>query len=270
MLVKPGDVVRFLAYFQSLSTGLGVSGLTVKVAVNRGTTNVISVASSTSASPLDATNQPGWYYYDYTVPAGYYGDLEASFTTTDTSVLLRGAASLYLSALWVVYAAQANRDVNLTQWKGGTPYDLQGGKVDVYASALADALLADAKFASDFYDAVKVAVWEAAERTLTDFGFTPDANLASINGSAASAQKLAVSADTMLTGAVGAGATVTDLPTDLTETETHQYKGRILIFTSGAFLRRAVDIVDYDGATKTIYVPDLGSAPAEGDTFIIV
>lgn len=112
MFVKPGDSVRFACFYQSSSTGLGVSGLTVYVSVNRGTTNAVTVASNTAASALDATNMPGWYYYDYTVPDGYYGILTAYFTTADTSVSQRGAGSFYVSAQWVVYAAQQYRDAN--------------------------------------------------------------------------------------------------------------------------------------------------------------
>lgn len=126
MFVKPGDTVRLLAYFQSSSTGLGVSGLTVKIAVNEGTTNKVSVGSSTNASELDATNQPGWYYYDHTVTAGFYGVIAGSFTTTDTSVQQRGGASLYISALWVVYAAQQYRDSNLVQILGTTLTETAG------------------------------------------------------------------------------------------------------------------------------------------------
>jgi hypothetical protein len=97
MFVKPGDTVRFLWFFQT-TPGLGKTGLTVTVAVNRGTTNAVTGGS---ASALDATNQPGWYYYDYTVPAAYYGILAGYASTADTSVILRGGASLYISAQWV-------------------------------------------------------------------------------------------------------------------------------------------------------------------------
>lgn len=137
MFVKPGDTVRFVAFFQDKSTGLGVSGLTVKVAVNRGTTNAVSVASSTNASQLDATNQPGWYYYDYTVPAAYYGTLAASFTTTDTSVSQRGGASFYLSAEWVELAAKLTFDGS--------------NRVSANVTAIADGLLTLAKFGSDTF-----------------------------------------------------------------------------------------------------------------------
>lgn len=100
MFVKPGDTVRFACFYQSSSTGLGVSGLTVSVNVNRGTTNAVNAGSATA---LDATYMPGWYSYDYVVPGGYYGILTAYFTTSDTSVSQRGAASFYLSAPWVEY-----------------------------------------------------------------------------------------------------------------------------------------------------------------------
>lgn len=97
MLCQPGDTVRFLSFFQDSTTGLGVTGLTVAVNVNRGTTNAVSAGSATA---LDATNQPGVYYYDYAVPAAYYGTLLAYFSTA-TSVSQRGLVSLYISVSWL-------------------------------------------------------------------------------------------------------------------------------------------------------------------------
>lgn len=133
MFVKPGDSVRFLWFFQT-AAGLGKTGLTVSVAVNRGTTNAVSGGS---ASALDATNQPGWYYYDYTVPAAYYGILAGYASTTDTSVLLRGGASLYVSAAWVELAAQLSFDgssrvsANVTAVAGDAVSAIDEFKADV-------------------------------------------------------------------------------------------------------------------------------------------
>lgn len=99
MIVKPGDVIQFACFFQDASTGLGVTGLTVTVSVNTQTGNVVAGGSATA---LDATNQPGIYVYNYTVPNGYYGNLYAYFSTTG-SASQRGLASLFMSSAWPAY-----------------------------------------------------------------------------------------------------------------------------------------------------------------------
>lgn len=108
MLIAPGKTARFLAFFQDSTTGLGVTGLTVAVNVNRGTTNAVSAGSATA---LDATNMPGVYYYDYAIPAGYEGIVIAYFSTATSSVSQRGLASLYVVS---TFAADSvwNADVN--------------------------------------------------------------------------------------------------------------------------------------------------------------
>lgn len=107
MLCKPGDTIRFYWFFQASATGLGMAGLTVTVAVNRGTTSAVTGAS---ASQVDAVNQPGLYYYDYVVPAAYYGGLQGYATTADTSVSQRGLESLYISSAdWEYLSTLAGR-----------------------------------------------------------------------------------------------------------------------------------------------------------------
>jgi len=44
----------------------------------------------------------------------------------------------------------------------------------------------------------------------------------------------------------------------------------VIIFTAGALINQATDITAYTGATKTVTVTALTSAPANGDSFVIV
>ncbi len=97
-----------------------------------------------------------------------------------------------------------------------------------------------------------------------------DANIGAINDNASAAAKLASSADTQLEGAAIAGTlSTTQMSTDITETRTDQYNGRVIIWKTGNLTRLATEITDYDGAGVFTFVATNG-APAIGDTFIIV
>jgi hypothetical protein len=67
-----------------------------------------------------------------------------------------------------------------------------------------------------------------------------------------------------------ASASTTVFITTLTEATTDHYKGRVVIFTSGAMLGQASDITAYNGTTKALTVTALTEAPADAVTFEIV
>ncbi len=81
--------------------------------------------------------------------------------------------------------------------------------------------------------------------------------------------KLALSADTMVTGTITAGGTSTLFVTDLASAVDDYYKGGVLIPTGGALENQRSAILAYTGATKTIQVGGFTSAPGN-DPFIIV
>ena len=92
---------------------------------------------------------------------------------------------------------------------------------------------------------------------------------------AAAATKLAVSANTMITGTVGAtDLTTTTCSTDISLTDAEQLNGRILIFasdTSTAGLKyQATDITGFVVANGVLTFTAVTTAPSAGDTFIIV
>lgn len=89
---------------------------------------------------------------------------------------------------------------------------------------------------------------------------------------AASAAKLAKSAGTMVTGytAITGTLSTTQMTTNLTEATTDHYKGRIVIFVTGALQNQATDVTGYDGATKIVTMTALTEAPGNGDEFILV
>lgn len=76
---------------------------------------------------------------------------------------------------------------------------------------------------------------------------------------------------TLESGAAIAGTlSTTQMSTNLTEADNDHYIGRIIVWLSGALLRQATDITDYDGTTKVLTFTATTEAPAAADKFIIV
>jgi len=97
-----------------------------------------------------------------------------------------------------------------------------------------------------------------------------------LNGVTGSAAALERSAATIVTGTVddtAAAPTTTEFEADdITEATADHYNGRIIIFTSGAMLGQATDIIDYALVTGRGHftVTALTEAPANNVTFVIV
>lgn len=74
---------------------------------------------------------------------------------------------------------------------------------------------------------------------------------------------------------VGSGSTTTAIVfgtvNDATPSSVDDhYNGRVIVFTSGALALQAVEITDYDGATKTASISQATGAPGNGTTAVIV
>ena len=113
--------------------------------------------------------------------------------------------------------------------------------------------------------------WSTTARTLTGMG-SLTVDVGKINGVAASAVKLSVSANTIITGVAQAGTlSVSQMTTDLSFTIANLLYGRVIYFTSGALLGRAAAISAYavTGGKLTFFSP-LPAAPTAGDTFMII
>lgn len=122
-------------------------------------------------------------------------------------------------------------------------------------------------------DAIKV---KTDSLTFTTAGRV-DASARDISGSTAATTALARSAAAIVTGTCAASGTTTSvIASSLTPTSAvnDQFNGRILIFaadtTTTALRGQATDITDYVHGTLTMTVTALTTAPAEGDTFVIV
>ena len=101
-------------------------------------------------------------------------------------------------------------------------------------------------------------------------------NVTQINGSAAAASNLAISANALVVGVSVAGTlTTSKMTTGLTATVANIYAGRVLIFTTGVNQGLVVLITAYQVAGGTITFSAYGSAPAPaapsvGDQFVIL
>ena len=98
-----------------------------------------------------------------------------------------------------------------------------------------------------------------------------DTNPVRLNNVAASLLNLEKSASTIYRGSVtGAATTTTLIDSGLTQSATDHWKGRIVIFTSGALALQATDITAFDPATDKITFSALTGAPSAADTYVIV
>lgn len=98
-----------------------------------------------------------------------------------------------------------------------------------------------------------------------------------ISGSTAAADTLELSTEAICTGTCDTGGSTTSIVASALSPASavnDQFNGRIMIFnsdtTTAALRNQATDITDFVHATQTFTVTALTTAPASGDTFIIV
>lgn len=115
------------------------------------------------------------------------------------------------------------------------------------------------------------AVDPASGDTAIGLGQSQGENIFTLNGSTTASEKLGIAQDTQQLGAVVAGTLlVGTLTTDLPATVDNAYRGRSVIFTSGALVKMAFAITGFIASTGTITFTPAPVAAAIGDTFIVV
>jgi hypothetical protein len=103
-----------------------------------------------------------------------------------------------------------------------------------------------------------------------------DANVEAINNDAGGPDRMDRSARTMVLGTVGNGATTTSIPTSSlapAAVDVDQFRGRAIVFdkdTATTGLRGQGRTITGSAADGTLTVNALTTAPANGDTFVIV
>lgn len=107
--------------------------------------------------------------------------------------------------------------------------------------------------------------------TLIGVGQSQGSNTAAINTSISSAVNLNKSTQVIASGIVQAGSNlITQIVTDLDGATDNLYRGRVVIFSSGAMDKAAAIITAYAEGTKILTFTAIPTAPTPGDTFIIV
>ncbi len=102
-------------------------------------------------------------------------------------------------------------------------------------------------------------------------GQSQGSNVDAINASVLAAQNLQASSETMETAVVQAGTnTTTQVKTNLTGATDALYRGRVVIFASGAMNKAAAIITGFNASTGVLTFTAIPTAPSPGDDLIVV
>jgi hypothetical protein len=124
--------------------------------------------------------------------------------------------------------------------------------------------------AEAFFDGTGYAGTGNTIPTVTTVSNEVSADVTKISGTAAAADKLELSAQTVINGACTGTPTISTSNTDLTGYTNDQLIGRTVIFTSGNAEGEATNITDYANTSGVLTYSDLAQAPAAADTFVIL
>lgn len=173
----------------------------------------------------------------------------------------------YNSARWTFYTNVVSEQAGSGFYMAGVPGYLPAGlyRMTMYIQLGPGPALGDTPVSGNYLD------WDGG----STLGLASALNVGKINGSAAAAVNLALSANTFVIGAAAAGTlTNVQMTTDLVATVANIYAGRVLYFTSGVNAGLAVLITAYvvTGGRLTFVAYNnqpAPSAPGAGDTFVI-
>lgn len=205
---------------------------------------------------------------------------------TDTDGIIIGAAAVDL--IWdETLAGHVTADTAgllLNEWQDGGRLDLILDIIAADTTTDIPALIATAQADLDLVTGADGAVIASGTQT---FDMTGDitgnlsgsvgsvtaqvsADVVKISGSAAAADNLEASALTIVPFVVEGTPTTTEIQTDLAETTDDHYIGRYVLFITGDAKYQGTCIEDYTGATGTLTVTQITTAPSAGDTGVIV
>lgn len=142
--------------------------------------------------------------------------------------------------------------------------------------------LANAPTAGDFTAAMKTSLNAATPASITgavgsvtgtvgSVTARVTANTDQLAGSATAATNLSNTSQVNYTGTVtGATTTTTLIDSGLTQADTDFWKGRIVIFLTGALKFQATDVTAFTPATDQLTFTALTAAPGAGDTYVVL
>lgn len=269
MAVKGKATTAFFYLFNNYSNSpdTGATGLTLRLIQDIG--GVITTATPAgSVTEPDSTNSPG--IYQIPIAAG-----ENDFDTVTLTI----KAGAYVTANPVRWSNIANvyavggdltAGSNLKDSLDGTGYGIQPASGVTKVSADVASISGDTVAATNlesFFDGTGYGIQPALASSIVD------ADIAKINNSFDGISSLGVGANSMLQGSCTTGSTTSSIKgTGSLSTVDDFYNDRMLLFTGGAggLEHQGRAILDYDGSSKTFSTDPFTSAPASGDTFLIV
>lgn len=213
--------------------------------------------------------------------AGFYAGgsqywIVVSSVTVDAGVVSFIAATFrigYPDALINTTIATLASQTSLTLTNGPAEDDALNGSI-VCIHDVASAVQLGYGVITDYVGATKT-VTLGAGTTFTaaatdNISIYPPANMAYVNASAAAAQNLSAAGQAMVIGTVGASATQTSIPSNITGFPDNAFNGRVMTLYDNATLgRQTVSIEDYVGVSGTFTVSGFTSAPTNGDGIVI-
>ena len=223
---------------------------------------VVDIAAYTFAAITTADG-----YYHLTLQSGISGTVgHMTVVINDDSLCLPVKAEFTVieEAVYDAYFAAAATGLlpaNVTQWAGQSTTLSANNMPDVNVNEWKDVLLATTN------PLPNAAADAAGGLPISDAGGL-DLDLRTL--SAVAVVNLNASGLGIVPGICEGTPSTTVIQTDLAEATDDHYIGRVVVFTSGAAAGEASEITDYTGATGTLTVTAVTTAPAASDTFVII
>lgn len=170
------------------------------------------------------------------------------------------------------FSSALNQSVRFEHWSG----DLElfqmgvGGTDEIHIHGIGDITINANCTGGTVHHTGGIAITDNSGGAVTTVLIPTSTNVIQIDDSETAATNLSKSALGIVPGLCEGTPSTTVIQTDLAEATDDHYIGRIVVFTSGDAAGEATDITDYTGASGTITVTALTTAPAVTDAFVIV
>lgn len=252
------------------------------------TANTISLDADASLSEVDGSYDPARIFVDSGTGADQTGQIVEYFGSAGNgnlarTIILREDLKVTLNATSEIFiiVSDGRNSTNQGQLREGStttatlnalaPGSDVSGQILHFTAGTGQDQVALIESYSDpvaTFQAIDVAVDATTSYELLPAGCV---NVAMIDKQPLPAQRLALSAGTIVSGAAEAGTlSTTQMTTDLAEATNDHYAGRVIIWTSGVLKDQATAITAYLGATGMLTYTAVTEAPTAADTFIIV
>lgn len=217
--------------------------------------------------------------------AGFYAS-GSQYWIVVASVTVDAATVNFIAATFRIGYPDAVLNTTIATLASQTSFTLTAGPADNDAlngcvcviHDVASAVQLGFGVVSDYVGSTKTVTLDAGvsfTAAATDnISFYPPSNVHAISTSAAAADQLELNAESSLAGTASGTPTTTTMVSDISITVDDQFKGRTIIFgpatSTAALQNQATDITACTASSNTLTFTALTTAPASGDTFVIV